>query len=460
MKTRCLSLTIQCVISSFLAWNACGVVASCSSCLVPSTSFLAQHRLARPSKASSVCTPDGGVSPPPSPPTAISPSPTMAPGHGASSPGSGLASLHHAIHGLHNLHNLHNLQNFHNLQQNLQTQMAALAGLQGGLGVPSVGSLLHPHLAQQHPGEPPRPGYQTKNPVHNELRDRIPSPLIVLHPTTHHTIGHPSPTSLNPLPPRPGIAVQPILTIPLGQAGGVGAVGAVGGVGASSLVNPLVPLHHLQQPGPHPQQPVRGINFPSYSPSPFPSQVAKVPPHAPFSSTSSSFSFSFYLSSSCGAFLDAPCCSALPGVFSFPVTRAAKEGARGSQAGRWRCPRRWKADAVTRNARGLIRSRHLLQFISNARKLTEHKGRYNKLAGLYVKSPIEKKIADPVGGLGGRLGGHYPAPPPPPSARYSPDFLDNHISLPLLRLPPGSSRAGGSSLSLNETSSSFVSHTE
>ena len=95
----------------------------------------------------------------------------MAPGHGASSPGSGLASLHHAIHGLHNLHNLHNLQNFHNLQQNLQTQMAALAGLQGGLGVPSVGSLLHPHLAQQHPGKPPSwgfPGYQSKNSVHNE----------------------------------------------------------------------------------------------------------------------------------------------------------------------------------------------------------------------------------------------------------------------------------------------------
>lgn len=96
----------------------------------------------------------GGVSPPPSPPTAASPAPTMAPGHGGSSPVSGLATLHHALHGLHNLHNLHNLQNFHNLQQNLQTQMAALAGLQGGLGVPGVGSLLHPPLApQQHPGE-------------------------------------------------------------------------------------------------------------------------------------------------------------------------------------------------------------------------------------------------------------------------------------------------------------------
>lgn len=41
-----------------------------------------------------------------------------------------------------------------------------------------------------------------------------------------------------------GIAVQPILTIPLGQAGVQGS---------SSLVNPLVPLHHLQHQGPHPQ---------------------------------------------------------------------------------------------------------------------------------------------------------------------------------------------------------------
>lgn len=44
-------------------------------------------------------------------------------------------------------------------------------------------------------------------------------------------------------------------------------------------------------------------------------------------------------------------------------------------------------------------------------------------------------LADAVGGLGSRLGGHYPAPPPPPQARYSPDFLDNHSELGLLTVP-------------------------
>ncbi|XP_071516385.1 POU domain, class 6, transcription factor 1-like isoform X3 [Panulirus ornatus] len=50
---------------------------------------------------------------------------------------------------------------------------------------------------------------------------------------------------------------------------------------------------------------------------------------------------------------------------------------------------------------------------------------------LPLSSPV---TADPVGGLGGRLGGHYPAPPAPPTARYSPDFLDNH-SPPLAPSP-------------------------
>ena len=53
-----------------------------------------------------------------------------------------------------------------------------------------------------------------------------------------------------------GLAIQPILTIPLGQAGGVGSVsgGGVSNVESSSpLVNHLASLHHLHQPNQQPQ---------------------------------------------------------------------------------------------------------------------------------------------------------------------------------------------------------------
>ncbi|ROT85224.1 putative POU domain protein C, partial [Penaeus vannamei] len=193
----------------------------------------------------------GGVSPPPSPPTAASPAPTMAPGHGGSSPVSGLATLHHALHGLHNLHNLHNLQNFHNLQQNLQTQMAALAGLQGGLGVPGVGSLLHPPLApQQHPAPAaPSPAGISPAPPPANGNNASAVPQMVLT-SGHVTQGVQGAQLL--IPTSQGIAVQPILTIPLGQAGVQGS---------SSLVNPLVPLHHLQHQGPHPQHTGSATSF-------------------------------------------------------------------------------------------------------------------------------------------------------------------------------------------------------
>ncbi|KAG7171052.1 POU domain, class 6, transcription factor 2-like [Homarus americanus] len=299
----------------------------------------------------------------------------MAPGHGASSPGAGLASLHHAIHGLHNLHNLHNLQNFHNLQQNLQTQMAALAGLQGGLGVPGVGSLLHPHLAQHNPAaaaaaaaataaaaaataaQPPPGGLNNSAAANNA--STVPQMVLT---SGHVTQGVQGAQLL--VPTSQGIAVQPILTIPLGQAG----------VQGSTLMNPLVPLHHLPQPGPHPQ------HTGSTNSSPLP----------PSSSSNSSSSSS---SSSSTAAAPHP----LLGLAGIP-------------------PSLFHAHHVHNNNNNNNNN-------SNNNNNNNNMGSDKSKLPLPLSSPV---TADPVGGLGGRLGGHYPAPPPPPAARYSPDFLDNH----------------------------------
>ncbi|XP_047470007.1 POU domain, class 6, transcription factor 2-like isoform X6 [Penaeus chinensis] len=303
----------------------------------------------------------GGVSPPPSPPTAASPAPTMAPGHGGSSPVSGLATLHHALHGLHNLHNLHNLQNFHNLQQNLQTQMAALAGLQGGLGVPGVGSLLHPPLApQQHPAPAaPSPAGMSPAPPPANGNNASAVPQMVLT-SGHVTQGVQGAQLL--IPTSQGIAVQPILTIPLGQAGVQGS---------SSLVNPLVPLHHLQHQGPHPQHTGSATSSP-------------LPPNSSSNSSSSS-------SSSSASAAPHP----LLGLAGLP-------------------PSLFHAHHAHNNNNNNSNNNN------NNNMGTPDKPKLP----LSLSSPV---TADAVGALGARMGTHYPAPPPPPpTARYSPDFLDNH----------------------------------
>lgn len=304
----------------------------------------------------------GGVSPPPSPPTAASPAPTMAPGHGGSSPVSGLATLHHALHGLHNLHNLHNLQNFHNLQQNLQTQMAALAGLQGGLGVPGVGSLLHPPLApQQHPAPAaPSPAGISPAPPPANGNNASAVPQMVLT-SGHVTQGVQGAQLL--IPTSQGIAVQPILTIPLGQAGVQGS---------SSLVNPLVPLHHLQHQGPHPQHTGSATSSP-------------LPPNSSSNSSSSS-------SSSSTSAAPHP----LLGLAGLP-------------------PSLFHAHHAHNNNNNNNSNNN-----NNNNMGTPDKPKLP----LSLSSPV---TADAVGALGARMGTHYPAPPPPPpTARYSPDFLDNH----------------------------------
>ncbi|KAL7631903.1 UNVERIFIED_CONTAM: hypothetical protein RMT77_017782 [Armadillidium vulgare] len=320
----------------------------------------------------------GGMSPPLSPPPPSSPAPTMVPplnsterreNLSSSSPGNGgLAGLHHALHGLHNLHNLHNL---HSLQ-NLQTQMAALAGLQGSLGVPGVSSLLHSHLAAQHsPGPAPEniasslpSNVNSGSPSNNQNggnQGSVPQMVLTAGQVAQGVQG-----AQLLIPTSQGIAVQPILTIPLGQAGSMNA--------ASSLVNPLTPLHHLhsQQQSQH-QQPQHHQSHHQQSRS---GSTASSP--LPTSSSSSSSSTSSH---------------PLLGLAGLPPS--------------------------------LFHPHHGSH--NNNNNNSTNNNNLGSSEKQKLPLPLSSPVQDSISSLSARLGGaHYPHHHAPPPSRYSPDFLDTH----------------------------------